>query len=320
MAHAVGTLEDTGEGGARCLVDVDDADHINSIGSAVSDVERHTRTVMRAIVIGEALVDVFEGRSVVAGAPLHVAAHLSGLGWDAALVSRVGRDHDGDVIVSVAGRHGIDVGLVERDVDLPTGRTIVEVDNSGEHTFDVLGPAAWDGLLGPQILPAHDVLVFGTLIGRNPGARRELRRMVTLSTGFKAVDMNLRPPHIAPDIVPYALAEADLLKVNEEELVFTAEEMRVDPDSAALARLGPEWVCVTRGAAGAELAHRDGRSWRVDGIETDVVDTVGAGDAFLAGLIDGLVTARDPDAALSMANALAVESVGRRGGLPRPAV
>jgi fructokinase len=268
-----------------------------------------------ALIVGEALIDQFPDKSVVAGAPVHVAAHLASLGWRASLVTRLGRDPDGDAIAWALERRGIAVDYVERDDDLPTGRTVIGLDDRGGHTFDVLRPAAWDGIVGPEPVPPHDVLCFGTLPFRSPSCSHTIRRLVTLSTALIVVDLNLRPPWVAPGAVAYCVAHADVLKMNESELAAGAEVLGIAPDPHAFAEQGPTWVCVTRGAQGAQLVHRDGRKWETAGIATPVIDTVGAGDAFLSHLVDRLISGADPASALDTANSAAARIVGRRGGL-----
>lgn len=233
-----------------------------------------------------------------------MAAHLTARGWQAMLVTRVGDDADGRRVVATARDLGIDTSLIEVDPTLPTGTTAITLEPDG-HTFDVRSPAAWDAVAGPNPVPPHDALVFGTLPLRHATGAATIRRLVAASTGLVAVDANLRPPHANPEAIAWVLQVARLLKMNADEARTIGEQPG-----------GPEWVCVTRGAGGASLHHRDGRSWSVAGIPTTVVDTVGAGDAFFAVIIDGLVAGGDPGEVLAEANRAAAEVVARRGGLP----
>lgn len=259
-----------------------------------------------ALVVGETLIDEYPGERVVAGAPLHVAAHLAELGWRAILVTRVGDDADGEQIVGAARRLGIDTSLIEVDADLPTGTTDITIAGV-EHTFRVRFPAAWDHLVGPDPIPQHDALVVGSLPLRHPVGAAAVWRLVAGSMAPLVVDANLRPPHIDLGGLRDLVAAATVVKMNEEEAIALGGMLA-----------GPTWVCTTRGAAGALLTRRDGDSWEVPGEPVPVVDTVGAGDAFLAALVDGLLRGRPPALVLEEANRRAAAVVTRRGGLPVP--
>lgn len=275
---------------------------------------------MRALTFGEALIDEFPDRRVVAGAPLHVAAHLVALGWEAFLVTRVGRDNDGEWLFETLAEHGIAADLVETDDELPTGRATVEMEGTS-HSFSLARPVAWDAIKGPAEAADHDALLFGTLPTREPGSRAALARLLEQSAApLRVFDVNLRPGHIEPKGIELGLAAATVLKVNDEEFPAVADIAGIEPSTASYFEAAPHllWLCVTRGPDGAELFHRDLGSWAVAGVSAQVVDTVGAGDAFIAGLIDGLARGREPSAVLDAAQEVAAATLGRRGGLPPP--
>lgn len=227
------------------------------------------------------------------------------------LLTRVGDDADGRRILAAADRLGIDTSLIEVDPTLPTGTTAVDLGDDG-HTFAVRAPAAWDRIAGPAVIPDHEVLVFGTLALRDPVTAATVARVVGISRAMVAVDINLRPPFDTPEAIRRAVAAADLLKMSDEEVAPVAAALGVAVDPS---RFGPTWVCVTRGGRGAVL-HHDDSSWEVPGIPVEVVDTVGAGDAFFATLVDGIAADTDPASVLSEANRTAATIVARRGGLP----
>jgi fructokinase len=269
----------------------------------------------RALLFGEALIDEFPDRRVVAGAPLHVAAHLAALGWEAQVISRVGDDADGRAIREHLERHRVGTALLGVDPALPTSTVTVVLHPDGGHSFDIRRPVAWDAIAGPEVLPPHDAFYFGTLPLRDPRSRATLTRLLA-GTAVRVVDANLRPPDFDAGRVRFAVSHADILKLSEEELPVVAGLLGVGARPQELFRFGPEWIAVTRGVAGACLYHRDGRHWEVPGKPVPVMDTVGAGDAFLAGLIDGLVPPGDGAEALARAQETALGVLGHRGGFP----
>lgn len=264
----------------------------------------------RAIAVGEALIDEHPGDRVVAGAPLHVLAHLTALGWETALVTRVGRDDDGRRIVAATEAAGVGTGFVEVDPSLPTGTTTIIPLPGGGHRFTVHHPAAWDAIAAPDPVPPCDVLVFGTLALRDDRTRSAVERLVDGATTV-VVDLNLRPPDVDAATLRWALEQADIVKATAEEEAIALELLSI----GSLADLGATWVAVTRGARGASLTGPGG-VWETGAPRVDVVDSVGAGDAFLAALIDGLARDDDPEVVLRRAVFLAADTLGRRGGMP----
>jgi len=269
-----------------------------------------------ALVFGEALIDRFPDRSVVAGAPLHVAAHLLHLGWAPSVVSRIGDDEDGARIRDTLRRQGVDDSLLQVDTTLPTGTVDITLHENGGHTFTIHRPVAWDAIEAPHPMPQADVLYFGSLALRDARSRSALERIESRFEGLRVVDINLRPPDDGADAVRFAVTHADVLKLSDEEVPAVATRLGLDTGPAALLSIGPRWVCITRGARGASLHAADGRSWERAGQDVEVVDTVGAGDAFCAGLIDALVRGLAPAEVLERAAARAAAVVQQRGGMP----
>jgi fructokinase len=283
-----------------------------------SDSRARTPARGTAIVFGEVLIDVYHNEEVVAGALLHVASHLAALGWKTHFVTRIGADSDGARIRAVLARYNLDGDFVEVDPELPTGRVTVSTED-GENRFTIHRPAAWDAIECAASPPPHDVFCYGTLAARDERTRATLRRLLSSSGArLKALDMNLRPPDVDADVLRLALEGASVLKLNEEELDQAARilGLRPFPGSYFEAAPGLEWLCVTRGPKGASLHDRSGGTWTIAGAEVEVVDTVGAGDAFMAGLVDALAGDAPPRAALAAATDCAVSVLTARGGLP----
>jgi fructokinase len=265
------------------------------------------------------VVDLYPDESVVAGSPLHVAAHLAAAGWTVYLVTRIGADADGDRVAATLGRHRLDSRFVERDPELPTGRVTLHLDED-DNRFEIHGPAAWDALEGPASLPPHDVFSYGTLAARSERSRATMERLLAASDArLRVLDANIRPPDFGPEALWSTLGQATTVKLNASELTLAAQAMGLEPRVpaffAALPRL--DRMCVTAGARGARLDERFGAAAVLEPAPTRVTNTVGAGDAFTAGLIDALAADLAPRAALEHAHSFALGVLTRRGGLPR---
>ena len=275
-------------------------------------------TPRRAVIFGEALIDILPDQEVVAGAPLHVAVHLAARGWTTWLVTRIGDDAAGARIRDVLNLYGVDASLIEVDPALPTGEVTVEV-SGDDHRFLIHRPAAWDAIAGPERLQSHEVFSYGTLAGRDECSRRTLERLLSMSNApLRVLDLNLRPPDIQREVLEIGLGAATVLKVNSEELDAAAEILGFAAEPEAYFHAAPalQWVCVSRGEEGAELHARTGERWSIRAASVDVVDSVGAGDAFTAALIDALARGSGGPEALEDAQAAAASVLARRGGLP----
>ncbi len=274
-----------------------------------------------ALVFGEALIDVYPDNRVVAGAPLHVAAHLAARGWITRFVTRLGADREADRIRGTLRGKGVDLSLVETDGELPTGEVTITFDGP-DNSFVIHRPAAWDAIEGPEELPAHDVFCYGSLAGRDERSRSTLRRLLDHSNApMKAFDVNLRPPDVLPEVLRMGLHRATLVKLSGEEFEEVARLLGMAAEPAAYFDTAPElmWLCVTLGADGARLLRRSGDELKIEGPDVDVVDTVGAGDVFTAGLVGALAGGASDRAALETARDAAGVVLSHQGGLPPPA-
>lgn len=273
---------------------------------------------------GEILWDDLPDGRLLGGAPLNVIARLQALGAQTAIISSRGADADGNEIVRQVAAKNVAADLIQIHDTWPTGVVKVRLDDKGSAAYDIVYPSAWDGIeAGAEAEAAvaqADAFVFGSLAARSETSRRTLERLLP-HAAFAVFDANLRPPHYDTAWLLEAMKQADLLKLNDDELFLLAEVYgspyrSVEQNIVFLADLaGLSAVCVTLGGHGAVL-YRDGRFHRHCGFRVDVVDTVGAGDGFLAGLVYRLLQGDDADAALAFACALGALTASRRGATP----
>jgi fructokinase len=267
--------------------------------------------------IGELLWDVLPGGRTLGGAPANVAYHVARLGLPVRIVSRIGRDEAGEAARAALQSRGLPIHDLQWDDALPTGAANVTLDASGQAGYSFETPAAWDALAPPDLAP--DVVVFGSLAQRDARAQSAVRTVAGRAV-LAAYDVNLRPPFTPMEIVTPSLSLAALVKLNEDESMRLAAALglpsRLREFAGALAaRFGIQRVCITRGAAGAVL-WADGAWFEVGGLPITPVDTVGAGDAFLAALIRGWLSDENPQRTLECANQLGAYVSTRPGAMP----
>lgn len=249
--------------------------------------------------IGEVLWDVFPDGPRFGGAPANVASHVAGLGAEAAMVSCVGEDEFGTRALDELRQRGINTECVTTTADHPTGTVKVELNEAGKPRFTIEQPAAWDHLewsdAARQLAHRCDAICFGTLGQRIAAAHQVIQQFVAAApaSALRVCDVNLRPPFIDEAVIRSSLEWANVLKLSDEELgVVAAASGCSGSEPEILAELLDNWglhlIAVTRGDQGATLLRNEERS-DCKGIPVEVKDTVGAGDAFTATMICGLL-------------------------------
>ena len=256
--------------------------------------------------LGEILWDVFPDGPRFGGAPANFACHVAALGGTAEMVSAVGRDALGERALAELGNRRVGTQGVYRDERRPTGTVTVSLDGDGHASYEFAADTAWDALPWSeelaQLAERTSAVGFGTLGQRSEASRETIRRFVaaTPTTALRIFDVNLRPPFVSDAVILESLALANVLKLNDEELPAVAALCGLSgPEVEVMRELADRFtlraVALTRGPNGAVLL-RDGRVSEQPGIETQVVDTVGAGDAYTAVLALGLLQRRNLDA------------------------
>ncbi len=274
--------------------------------------------------VGEVLWDALPEGLFLGGAPLNVARHLHALGERAVMVSRVGTGRLGREARRRLEARGMTTDLVQTDDALETGFVTVTLDAEGTPAYDIVRPVAWDALALTEELSeraaAAAAVVFGSLAQRSPASRRAVRDLCSGGSALKVFDVNLRPPYDDEGVVVASLGLADVVKLNDDELgqmkgwFDLPGAMRAAAEALA-ERFGCRAVCVTRGAEGSAL-WEGGRWWEHAGYRVKVKDTVGAGDAFLAAMLSGLLAGRAGAELLEGANRLGAYVATRSGAVP----
>ena len=275
------------------------------------------------VCFGELLWDLFPSGKKVGGAPFNVASSLNSLGAEVHFVSRVGVDPLGVEILEEVKSQGVSTELIQHDSSHETGKVLVHLDEKGVANYEIASDAAWDFIEvqseAQEKVSQAAAFVYGSLVAR-ANSLKTLKSFLKVAP-FRVFDVNLRPPHYNLDILMDLILQADLLKFNDEELYLLAELLgspfhSMDQHIAFIAqKTNTPIVCVTKGKFGAVLYHRD--SWFYNsGFKIRVKDTVGAGDSFLATLVNGLIKAIPLQLALDNACAMGALVAGSDGANP----
>jgi fructokinase len=284
---------------------------------------------------GEILWDCLPSGRHAGGAPFNVASHLAQLGVSVSLLSAVGQDPLGDEILEVAQRKGVNVQFVGRArIGLPTGTVVATVDALGNATYELVQFVAWDEIIvsanALEAVAKAGAFIFGSLASRSPYNLEQLDRLLSLKGPLKFFDVNLRSPFADPKRVLELAAHADVIKLNHEEVGQIASWLRTGeaiPNPPGNAQAVTEAcvalseatntprICVTMAAEGATLWDR-GKLVSASAPKVVVKDTVGAGDAFMAGLMIGLTRGADAQTVLETACRLGAIVASHDGATP----
>ena len=269
-------------------------------------------------VFGEVLFDHFpDGNKVLGGAPFNVAWHLQAFGGNPQFISRIGNDPSGLQIRVAMQSWNMNPGFLQQDFCYPTGQVAVTIEQ-GEPSYSILPDQAYDhiemaGLIG---INHTGILYHGTLAARSILSRQTLTSLKALHKGKIFIDVNLRQPWWNKADVLGLIKDADWLKLNLQELQTLKDDMTDVKTSMKelVLRYKLEGIIVTCGEEGALALDNSGKFFSVSPTTpVDLIDTVGAGDAFSAILLLGLNLGWPLGQTMERAQLFASAITGQRG-------
>ena len=282
--------------------------------------------------LGEAVFDVFPDRQVLGGTSLNVAvqAHqlLAPLGGRGVLLSRIGNDDLGARLRKEFRARDLPLEFVQIDDTKPTGQVLVSfVDDAP--SYEIVMDTAWDHLQFTEheaaLARACDAVSFGSLSQRHPVAHASTQAFLAEAKhALKIFDVNLRMDLFTPEILDQGCRAADLVKLNDEEIITVANQLGL-PEGNARAhaealreKYNLEAVILTRGKQGTTAYTAEG--WH-EGAPASFpsapnADPVGAGDACTAALLTARLLARDWQSTLNLANHHAAFVAHQPGATP----
>ncbi|MCL7762755.1 carbohydrate kinase [Polaribacter sp. Z014] len=273
---------------------------------------------------GEVLWDVFPTHKKIGGAPLNVAVRLQSLENNVYIITRVGADDNGTKIKEFIEDNNVNKIALQVDEKLKTGKVKVTLDDKGCATYDIMFPRAWDHIQltegAKKIVKVSDAFVFGSLVARDKISRNTLYELLKTAK-YKIFDVNLRAPYYNIESLSYLMKEASFIKFNDDEIFEIADTLGYKNESLEetikiiVEITNTKSICVTKGGAGAILYYNDVFFYN-EGYKVEVVDTVGAGDSFLASLINKLLKEVAPQDALDFASAVGAIVASSEGANP----
>ncbi|MFT4232436.1 MAG: carbohydrate kinase [Leucobacter sp.] len=253
-----------------------------------------------ALLIGEALIDIVEQpgagaepgslEEFVGGSPANTAIGVARLGHTARLLTRIGRDARGERIAALLEAEAVELLPESWSADrTSTAHARLAADGSASYAFDI------EWALPPCDPGRADLVHAGSIaLFLEPGGAEALRLLRELSpTRLVTVDPNIRPsllPDRAAALERFerAAAVADLVKLSDEDAEWLYPGERPEAVAQRVLGLGPRVIAVTMGAEGSYGVSARG-SARVPAAPVEVVDTISAGDSYMASLISSLL-------------------------------
>lgn len=276
--------------------------------------------------IGEVLWDLLPSGRQLGGAPANFAFQVQSLGAGARVISRIGDDAEGRAILRHFEEQGLTTAGLQVDAAAPTGTVTVKLSGQGIPEFTIHEGVAWDGIEATpeagSMVRGCDAVCFGSLAQRCEVSRRSIRELLAAAPdgAWRVFDINLRQRFYSREAIEDSLQVANILKLNDQELPVVGELLGIAGSAEQqmqrlAAQFGLRVVALTRGAEGS-LLWMDGRFSNFAAKPVKVRDTVGAGDAFTAGLVMGLLRRMDLEAIHGAASEVARYVCSCDGGTP----
>lgn len=271
-------------------------------------------------IFGEVLFDCFpDGQRKLGGAPFNVAWHLQAFGDAPLFISRIGEDESGEQIRQAMAQWQLSTEGLQTDSQHATGEVKVTLHGS-EPSYDITADRAYDHIQTAE-LPSlrNDAIVYhGSLALRNTVSRDAYEFLTRPQSVSVFMDVNLRSPWWSKEAVYTCLERARWCKLNQHELIelgFNSADLHQDM-TRMQTHFQLEQLIVTRGEEGGIVRCNDGSFHEQKRVAADqLVDTVGAGDAFSAMYLHGLLAGWPVQKTLLQAQQFASKVIGLRGAV-----
>ena len=247
--------------------------------------------------IGEILWDLYPSGKRLGGAPANFAYHISALGHNGIVVSRVGDDYLGKEIINFLLRNNLESGYIQVDKIRPTGTVEVKIDKDNQPNYFIKENVAWDFLGWRknffELSKKADAICFGTISQRNKATRKTILNFLKAANNntVKVFDINLRQNFYNKQVFEESLTLATILKLNDFELKIIRDLLNINAGYSEeescnflINKYKLNLVCLTKGEEGSILVNEHSVC-RSPAYPYEAINRVGAGDAFTAAVI-----------------------------------
>ncbi len=276
------------------------------------------------VCFGEILWDIFPDEKRIGGAPFNVAYNLSKMNINTHMISKIGNDQLGEKLIETIKSRNVSTNGIQTDEQFATGTVIATFEENNEAVYDIINHVAWDNISyqtnDQDLVENAKAFVFGSLATRNPTSRNTLFGLMEKAK-FNVFDINLRPPFVDQKIIKEILHQTHLAKFNKAELrmvlEFIDKEYQNEEDSIKYVQdfFELKEIIVSKGSKGA-IYYKEDEHYQFPAVPVTIKDTVGSGDAFLAGFLSKRIYQSSPFETMENATALGAFITSNQGACP----
>ena len=284
--------------------------------------------VVKTLSFGAVVWDIIHREEHIGGAPFNLVAHMAKLGCNSAIVTRVGKDARGNAAIDEMKKLGIDTSFVQKDPKHRTGTAEVVITGLGLPTYKIPEDAAYDYIeINEYILNAikafkPDVICFGTLEQRNKVTRESLYKLLdNVSAKHIFFDVNIRFGFYPEHIIKKSMSYSSIIKFNESEVGLISELLYKEllSEKNFVNKITEDYaiqtLCITKGKDGCIIYH-EGKSKSYPEYVVEVIDTIGAGDAFSAAFLNNYCKTNDAFESARLGNIMGAYVASQKGAIP----
>lgn len=276
--------------------------------------------------IGEILWDLLPDGKQFGGAPANFAFHVQSLGTKSYVVSAVGDDELGNELLTLLTGLGLETKYILRDKNHPTGTVTVKLDEEGMPDYIIHENVAWDyitltsGML--ELARKADAICYGSLSQRSNVSRETITKFIKTSSPncLRVFDVNIRQSFYNSDVIKNMLELSNVFKLNDDELPIVAQSLCISGGeteilNVLLNKFELKAIALTKGKKGSRFISKYEDS-EISIKPIQVADSVGAGDAFTAGIVWGMLNNLPFEKTHEIAGMLASYLCSQKGATP----